>query len=78
MIIDVMRADHLRALHATCARVLGSLLIFRVEARMRQTLGKRAPQLLPRAVRKPLHELFSLAWRGYLPIQPRWKRLPPK
>jgi aspartyl/asparaginyl beta-hydroxylase (cupin superfamily) len=78
MIIDVMLPEHRAALRSVCAFVLGSLLIFRVEARLRKALGKRAPATLPPRVRMPLHKLFSLGWRAYLPIQPRLRWLPPR
>lgn len=76
MIIDVMLPEHRAALHDVCARVLGSLLIFRVEARLRQLLGMRG--VLPGALRMPLFELFALAWRAYLPLQPKLRWLPPQ
>ncbi len=79
MIIDVMLPQYESALHAVCSQVLGSLLIFRLEAWLRQTLGRRAPfQTLPEPVRMPLHKLFSAAWRAYLPLQPQLAWLPPR
>ncbi len=78
MIIDVMLPQHRRALHAVCSHVLGSLLIFRLEARLRKTLGSRVPASLPVRIRNPLHKLLALGWRAYLPLQPRLRWLPPR
>jgi hypothetical protein len=78
MIIDVMLPQHRAALHDVCSQVLGSLLIFRVEAQLRQRLGELAPRVLPSQLRMPLHKLFSLAWRAYLPLQPKLRWLPPR
>lgn len=78
MIIDVMLAEHRRALTDVCSQVLGSLLIFRIEAGLRQRLGQRASQTLPAVIRMPLHKLFARAWSAYLPIQPRLRWLPPR
>jgi hypothetical protein len=79
MIIDVMLEQHQRALVDVCSQVLGSLLIFRIEAALRQRLGRRLVlQTLPAALRMPLHRLFSRAWAAYLPLQPRLCWLPPR
>jgi len=78
MIIDVMQEEHAKALRQVCSFVLGSLLIFRIEAKLRQTFGERVPKLLPAKLRFPLHKLFTLGFRAYLPIQPRVRWLPPR
>jgi len=78
MIVDVMLPQHLRALNAVCAQVVGSLLIFRIEARMRRTFGRRSPARLPPRLRGALHKLLALGSRAYLPLQPRVRWLPPR
>ena len=79
MIIDVMLPKYLPQLRAVCAYVLGSLLIFRLEALLRRSLGRFAPwQTLPGPLRKPLHKLFAQAFRAYLPLQPLLAWLPPR
>jgi aspartyl/asparaginyl beta-hydroxylase (cupin superfamily) len=79
MIIDAMRPEYVDSTRPVCARVLSSILIMRIEARLRQRLPDALGfERFSRPARLGLIEAFTAAWWLYLPLQRRLSWLPPR